>query len=92
MAEFLYPLFFVLLGVVALVVYVLAVALRETTRKLAKMNELLLIYASIKKVGPEAGRALVAAGRKPKKEIPGVAKEPEKEERPKGYTVTVGAR
>lgn len=80
MYELLIPLAMILLGMVALSLYVtgasLKVALRQNTRlsnRLAEMNEKLMILLGTRDGGDAVGRALVASTRAPKKNIPGVA-------------------
>lgn len=94
MLDFLIPVGIVLLGTLGLTIYVLTVALRDAVRQITSMNEKLLILRGVQEGGSEVGRALVAASRPPKKEIPGVAASATKDEGKdkKGYTITVGAR
>jgi len=88
MVDVLMPLAIVLLGLIGLVIYILAISLRELSRQLVKINEQLLLVAGIKQGGEPVGRGLVAMAKPPKKEIP---KETEPKEAPKkGLTVTVG--
>lgn len=90
--DLLYPLMAILLGVVAMALYVtgasLKMALRQNTRlsnRLAEMNERLMVLLGTRDGGDAVGRALVASARAPKKTIPGVApqkKESKKEAEP----------
>lgn len=87
------PFAMILLGTVAVTIYILGVALRESVRRLADTNEKLMIMLGTREGGAEVGRALVASSRKPAKNIPGVAKPDEKKkDEPKGLRMTVGAR
>jgi len=90
MLDYLVPLFLVLLGVVGLAIYTLTIALRDSTRQIAKMNEQLLVLLGTRDGGEAVGRALVASAKLPKKEIPGVSKKEEKPEKPAGVKFTVG--
>ena len=92
MFNYLMPLVLILLGVVAVTIYCLAMAVRDAMKRMGDMNKDLMILLGTRDVGPDVGRALVAASRRPKKEIPGVAKEAKKDEESKGYTVVVGGR
>lgn len=91
MLDYLVPMGIVLSGLVGLTIYVLAISLRDTTKRLANMNERLMVILGTRDGGPEVGRALVASIRKPKKGIAGLA-ETEKKEEPKGFHLTVGAK
>jgi hypothetical protein len=91
--EILLPVFIVLLGVVALALYVLGVCLRESTRKLAEMNERLFVILGARQ-GVDTARALVASAKEPRRPTPGLAKKPpqRKEEKSKtGVRMTFGA-
>jgi hypothetical protein len=92
MSDYLVPMGIVLLGVVGLTVYVLAIALRDTTKRLSDMNEKLMVLIGTRDSGPEVGRALVAMNRKPKKEISGIAEPDKKPDKPREFKLTVGAR
>ena len=88
--ESLIPLAIVLVGLIGLVIYILAISLRELSRQLVKINEQLLLVAGVKQGGEPVGRALVAMTKPPKKDLP---KETEPKEAPKkGLTLTVGGR
>lgn len=90
MVDYLIPLFLVLLGLIGLTIYVLTIALRDSTRQVSKMNERLLIILGVKDGGEQVGRALVASAKPPAKVIPGVSEK--KEEPKKGFKVVVGSR
>jgi len=90
MLDYFVPLFLILLAIIGLTVYTLTIALRDSTRRIAKMNEQLLVLLGTRDGGEAVGRALVASARLPKKEIPGVSKKEEKPEEPKGVKFTVG--
>jgi hypothetical protein len=92
MSDYLVPMGIVLLGVVGLTVYVLAIALRDTTKRLSDMNEKLMVLIGTRDSGPEVGRALVAMNRKPKKEISGIAEPEKKPDKTREFKLTVGAR
>jgi len=66
------PIGVVLLGVVAMTIYVLTVALRDAVRQVAQMNERLLILLGTRDGNESVGRALVASSRKPTKPLPGI--------------------
>jgi hypothetical protein len=90
MLDYLVPLAITLLGLVGLVIYILAISLRDVTQRMMKMNEQLLIVAGVKQGGESVGRALAAMAKPPKKDLP---KEVEPKETPKkGLTLTVGGR
>ena len=90
MVDLLMPLAIVLLGLIGMVIYILAISLRDVTRQMVKINEQLLLVAGVKQGGEPVGRALVAMTKPPKKDLP---KETEPKEAPKkGLTLTVGGR
>lgn len=100
MYELLIPLAMILLGVVAMALYVmgasLRVALHQNTRlsdRLAEMNKQLLVLLGTRDGGDAVGRALIASARPPLKPVPGVAdggQKKEKSEESPGYRLTVG--
>ena len=93
--QYIIPLGIILLGVIALTIYVLSVALRDTVRQVTEINGKLLLLIGVRDGGAEVGRALVAASKQPVKPIPGLSK-PEKKEKKepvaKGQHFTVGVR
>jgi len=91
MLESLMPLFIILLGVIAITIYVLVAALQDCTKQITKTNKKLIIMMGVRDGGDAVGRALVASARKPKKDLPGVAKTP-KEPAKTGLKMTVGVR
>lgn len=91
MLELVVPLGITLLGLVALVVYVLAVSLRETTKRIADMNERLMVLLGTRDGGEAVGRALVASHKLPRKVAPEATKKEEKPKPRSGLTMTVGA-
>jgi len=81
-------------GLVALVIYVLCVSLRQMSTQLTKMNELLLLAWSTGTKDEKASRVLLARalqeGKPPQKStkpLKGVAEKPKKS----GFTMTVGS-
>lgn len=90
--ELLLPLAVVFIGLVCLLMYIVAAALRDITRQMTKTNEKLLIMLGARE-GVDVGRALVAAARPPQRTMPGVAaKKPveKKKDKPKQTTWTIG--
>jgi hypothetical protein len=76
-------------GLVGLTIYVLAISLRESTKRIADMNERLMVLLGTRDGGEAVGRALVASHKLPRK----VAPEPPKKkpEPPKeGVRLTYG--
>ena len=91
MLEYLMPLFMILLGVIAVTIYVLVMALRDCSKQIIKINEKLIIMMGVRDGGEAVGRALVASSRKPKKDLPGVTKPLDKPTK-KGLKMTVGVK
>jgi len=90
--DFLLPLFIVLLGVIAMTIYVLGVALRDSVRRLTAMNERLMVMATFRKDGIEASRALIASSRKPQRNDPGISKSKNQKKKPdEGMVLRMGA-
>lgn len=92
MSDYLLPLGMVLLGIVGMTIYVLTIALRDAFRRIAAMNEKLMIILGTREGGGEAARALVASSRKPRADTLGVAGKPKKKAEPDGLRLIVGAR
>lgn len=90
MLEYFVPISIVFLGLIAMIIYVLAISLRETTKQIARMNEQLMIMVGTKDGNEAMGRALVASAKLPKKGLPGVAKKKEPEKPKKGLQMQVG--
>lgn len=92
--EIFIPLAVALIGLFMGVIYVLAIAVKRMTDRMVETNKQLMIFLAGRQDNPTAARALVAAARPPKKEIPGLAvKKKPAEVKPKGgMTVTVGSR
>lgn len=81
-----------ILGVIALTVYVLTIALRDTVRRLGDMNERLMVLLSASGGNEAAARALIASSRGA---LP--VREPEKKNEPpqgkqpgNGVKITLG--
>jgi len=90
--ELLLPLAVVFIGLVCLLMYIVAAALRDITRQMTKTNEKLLIMLGARE-GVDVGRALIAASRPPQKPMQGVAaKKPaeKKKDDSKRRVMTVG--
>ena len=88
------PFFFILLGVIGLTVYILAVALKQATNQITRINEQLLIVIGTKDGNEAVGRALVASAKLPKKDVPGIVdkKKDEPDDAKSGFKMTVGVR
>ena len=90
------PAVMVVFGLIVLLVYVLCVTIREMSRRLSKMNELLLLAWSVGEKDGKASRVLLARAMKdvppqrPTKpdKLSGVAK---KDDKKSGFTMTMGA-
>jgi len=93
--EYLVPGIILLVGLIALVVYVLALAVRNLSSQVTSTNEKLLILLGTRDGNEAVGRALVASSRLPKRDIPGVVSRKETEaDKPKekeGVRLTIGA-
>ena len=89
--EALLPLFMILLGVIAITIYVLVMALRNCSNQIIRINEKLIILMGVRDGGEAVGRALVASSRQPKKDLPGVIKTPDKTTKT-GLKMTVGVK
>jgi len=94
MLDILIPFGMIFFGIIGVTIYCLTIALRESLRRLSEMNrDLMILLGARDSKNANPLSALVAANRKPRGDIPGVAAEKKKEkEEPKGYKVTVGAR
>lgn len=93
MLDYFIPLGFILLGVIAVALYVITMALRDALHQITEMNKQLLVLLGTRDGGEAVGRALVASSRAPVKHIPGVADGEGKKENgkePPGYRITVG--
>jgi pheromone shutdown protein TraB len=91
MKDILIPFAIVFAGLIAMVIYVLALAVSNLSKQLTKVNEKLLIMIGAKE-GDGVARALVAHSKQPSKSLEGISKKDEKKkENPKGITVTMGA-
>jgi len=91
MSVYLMPMCLILLGVVALSLYIVTAALRATTDQLNKINERLLVIIGVQGGGTETGRALVALAKPPLKANPGVAEKDKAKKKPKeGVRMTYG--
>jgi len=90
------PAVMVVFGLIVLLVYVLCVTIREMSRRLSKMNELLLLAWSVGEKDGKASRVLLARAMKdvppqrPTKpdKLSGVAK---KDDKKSGFTMTMGS-
>ena len=90
------PAVMVVFGLIVLLVYVLCVTIREMSRRLSKMNELLLLAWSVGEKDGKASRVLLARAMKdvppqrPTKpdKLSGVA---QKDGKKSGFTMTMGA-
>lgn len=93
----------VLLGLLALVIYVMAVTLRviNISRKLVdritETNKQLLVLVAHREGGNDAARAVLASTKLPKNDLPGISTEKKKKKEPlqgdkelHGYSVKVG--
>lgn len=87
------PLALILGGLIAMVIYILAMAVRQMSQRLAETNTKLLAIVAAKE-GPEATRSLLALSRTPQKALAGIAAKPDKEKSERidkgGFTVGVG--
>jgi hypothetical protein len=92
MTDLLIPLGLTLLGgLVGLTIYVLAISLRESTKRIADMNERLMVLLGTRDGGEAVGRALVASSKTPRKPISSLANKKKDDEKPKsGVTMTYG--
>ena len=87
--EYLVPFGLVLMGLVGMALYVVTAALRDALRRLADINERLLLLVGLDRNGPEAARALVAQAQAPRQKQPAEApKQPEK--KPEGIVMKYG--
>ena len=86
------PLFMILLGVIAMTIYVLVMALRNCSNQIIKINEKLIIVMGVRDSGEAVGRALVASSRQPKKNLPGIVKPKPDTTAKAGLRMTVGAQ
>ena len=73
MIELLIPLGIILAMLIGLVIYVLAIAVRQMSNQLTKMNEKLLIVVGAVNGGDGIARALVAHSKPPHKELDGIS-------------------
>ena len=95
-SSLLIPAVMVVFGLIVLLVYVLCVTIREMSRRLSKMNELLLLAWSVGEKDGKASRVLLARAMKdvppqrPTKpdKLSGVA---QKDGKKSGFTMTMGA-
>lgn len=94
---YLVPLVAILLGVLGTSIYVLTIALRESTQKMTTMNERLLVMLAARESETSA-RALVASSRESHRGYGGLAtgreekpKQPLKQEMKPGLHVTLGS-
>ena len=90
----------VLLGLSALVIYILTVALWVIIRlsdRITETNKQLLVLVAHREGGNDAARAVLASAKSPKKDLPGISNEKKKKkESPQGskktesYSINVG--
>ena len=92
LVEVLLPLFMILLGVIAITIYVLVMALRNCSNQIIRINEKLIILMGVRDGGEAVGRALVASSRQPKKDLPGIVKPKPDTTAKAGLRMTVGAQ
>jgi len=92
MKDILIPFAIVFAGLIAMVIYVLALAVSNLSKQLTKVNEKLLIMIGARE-GDGVARALVASSKEPVKPLRGLSKgDKVKDEPPKGVTVTMGVK
>ncbi|MHC4867999.1 MAG: hypothetical protein ACYTEX_28340 [Planctomycetota bacterium] len=97
---YLVPLAAILLGVLGMTIYVLTMALRESTQRLSTTNERLLVLLASRE-SEKSARALVASARESRLGQGGLAtgpdnvkekpKQPEKQELKPGMHITLGS-
>lgn len=79
----------VMMGLVGLALWVVTAALRDAQRRLADINERLLLLVGLDRNGPEAARALVAHAQAPRQRPPVEAPKPP-EKKSEGIVVRYG--
>lgn len=90
--ELLIPLGLILGGVLGLVIYTLAAAVRQLSNQLTKVNERLLVLLGAVQGGDHVARALVASARPPQNMKSGIAKTETKDTLPSAGGFTMGVR
>ncbi len=90
----------VLLGLSALVIYALTVAFRmvnKMSNRITETNKQLLVLIAHRDGGNDAARAVLASGKLPKHDLPGISSEkrkkkepPQGEGRSNSYSIKVG--